>query len=107
MPESNEQSTNWESEILDLLNELTAAQDEMLSLLSRKRQVMAEGQSPEAIAVQPEEAELCDRLLACHSRRHALLEQAASDGLPHDSIQDLVQSLPSRPPGELERYGSF
>jgi len=93
----------WETEVAELLNELSNVQGELLQMLERKRVLLVSG-DPVAIAdVQADEQKLLDRLQACHDRRTALLSQAAADGRPSDSIGSLTASLPKAPRAALGR----
>lgn len=102
MTECSAQSTNWETQILDLLNDLTSTQDELLGLLGRKRDVMARGSMTEMADMEPAEEELRSRLADCNTRRGDLLKTAASEGMPSESLEHLAKSLPARKLPELD-----
>lgn len=85
---------HWESELAELLNRLSNAQQSLLGLLDRKREMLIKRDHTSLSALLPEEEHLCAELQACHDRRQQLLEQAAADGMPADSIRSLAQSLP-------------
>jgi hypothetical protein len=84
----------WESELAGLLNELSAVQDELLEFLAAKRRLLVNVDTAGLAAMQPREEELTARLQACHQYRTRLLQRAAAEGLPSDSIQSLTSSLP-------------
>ena len=85
---------NWESDLAELLDRLAAAQQNLLGLLSRKH-TMLRSRDHEALAtLAEEEHQLCCELQACHDQRQLLLERAAAEGLPADSIQSLADALP-------------
>lgn len=93
----------WESELAGLLEELTQVQDELLEVLSRKRQCMAAGDQQKMAEVQPVEEQLCQRLQGCHDRRSALLTQARQQGLPSGSLGELASVLGREKRGRIER----
>lgn len=96
-----EQATevDWERELADLLAELSSVQDDLLEVLSEKRGRMASGDMAGMNALASREAQLCDRLEACHRERSRLLHSAASCGLPGDSMTSLASALPGHPAG--------
>jgi hypothetical protein len=85
---------HWETELAQLLNRLSDTQQSLLGLLDRKREMLLTRDHAALSALLPEEEHLCAELQACHDRRQQLLEQAAADGMPADSIRSLAQSLP-------------
>lgn len=88
------QTTDWETEIADLLTELSTVQEELLAALTAKRAAMVAGDLEELGAVQAREEILGERLEACHQRRGALLEEAGEQGLPSESIAQLATTQP-------------
>jgi len=97
---------NWESELAELLGRLSNAQQQLLSLLSSKHDLLMSRDHEGMAKLAVEEESLCTELQACHEQRQQLLEQAALAGLPSDSIQSLTEALPGedakklRPPVE-------
>jgi hypothetical protein len=87
--------TAWDAEILNLLGELSAAQNDLLDLLVDKRKSLAAGDRQRLVPLQVREQALIDRLSACQQRRQRLLDRAASEGLPSDSIQSLAGQVPA------------
>jgi len=85
---------NWEAELADLLNRLSTSQQQLLSLLSTKHDLLMRRDHDGLADLASKEEEFCAELQACHQRRQKLLEQAALAGLPSDSIQSLSESLP-------------
>lgn len=83
----------WESELASLLSRLSAAQHQLLALLSRKHQYLLNRDHRSLNALMPEEQALCGELQACHARRQELLAHAEAAGLPGDSIQSLAGAL--------------
>jgi hypothetical protein len=101
-----ESRDSFESDIAGLLSELSAVQTDLLGVLTHKRQALAAGDGAALTSTVPREQELVTRLQACQDRRQRLLSQAASQGLPSDSIKSLSKSLPTntrnRLRGELD-----
>jgi len=91
--EDRTSNVDWETDLVDLLNELSAVQDEMLTSLTQRCERMVQCDVKEMAAMQPQEEQLAQRLDACHRRRKKLLDQAAAEGLPSDSIQKLASAL--------------
>ncbi len=83
----------WESELSDLLSELSATQDELLRLLGRKRELLIKSDTAGLAELQEAEQQLIDPLQRCQQRRSSLLERAAREGLPSESIQSLAVAL--------------
>lgn len=96
-----------EGDIAGLLNQLAGVQGDLLELLSDKRRLIAAGDGAALATFGGREQGLIDRLQACQQRRQQLLDQAAADGLPADSIHSLAKSLPgdrrSRMQSEIEQ----
>jgi hypothetical protein len=87
-------NASWESELGQLLRDLSTAQQELLDVLAEKRRCLAEFDVPGIAALAPREHELSERLAACQQRRLAILAGAAQRGLPAESLRSLVASLP-------------
>ena len=84
---------NWTAELAELLGRLSKTQNQMLSLLANKREMLMERNHEGLAALAVDEASLCEELKSCHEQRQYLLDQAASAGLPSDSIQSLATAL--------------
>lgn len=84
-----------EREILELINELSQVQEEMLDFFTRKRQAMAKGDTSEQERFSEEESSLNDRLTACHQRRTELLSRDGSNTQPVESLSQMVERLPN------------
>jgi hypothetical protein len=87
--------TTWETEVAELLTELSAAQDELFDILAKKRTLLIQSDHSGLTAMLPQEAQLIDKMQACAQRREGLLARAKKEGLPSDSISALTESLPS------------
>jgi hypothetical protein len=85
----------FDTELAELLTELSDAQQELLSLLGEKRVALMSANTAYLARLQPREVGLIDRLQACQARRWTLLEQAKQDGLPSGSLADLAQAMPA------------
>ena len=93
--QATQRTTDWEAAIADLLDELSTVQEGLLATLTSKRDVLAAGDVKALESLQQREQELGERLQACHDQRAALLQQAAQQGLPSDSISRLASALPN------------
>lgn len=85
---------DWDSELAQLLVRLNSTQQQLLTLLERKRQFLFDRDHQGLASLLPQEEALSEELQACYQQRQELLEQAASAGLPADSIQSLARALP-------------
>jgi hypothetical protein len=94
---------NWEQELALLLSDLSNVQTELLELLAEKRQFMARNEIDGMLALQEREQQLGLRLQACQDRRGELLALAATQGLPHDSLENLATSLTAGKRGQVQR----
>jgi hypothetical protein len=88
------EDVNWASELAALLARLSAAQRELLSLLSTKREMIVERDHNGLAALAAREGELAAELQACQARRLQLLAEADRAGLSAGSIAELTDSLP-------------
>ncbi|OHB65928.1 MAG: hypothetical protein A2V70_03040 [Planctomycetes bacterium RBG_13_63_9] len=86
--------TSWESELADLLTDLLAVQDELLGILTRKRELLRAADVEGLAAVGRQEEELIRALQECLLRREELLARAGREGLPSASIKTLTRALP-------------
>jgi hypothetical protein len=87
-------AVDWEANVASLLNDLSSVQSSLLETLRRKRDLLVKGDTAGMAQLQLDEEQLLVRLQACHDRRAGMLEEAASEGLPSDSIRSLTGSLP-------------
>jgi hypothetical protein len=85
---------NWESELATLLGRLSAAQRELLSLLSMKRTMIVNRDHQGLLTLSAREGELAAELQACQVRRQQLLSDADHAGLPASSLEELSDALP-------------
>ncbi len=86
--------TSWESELAELLNDLLAVQDDLLAILTKKCELLANCDADGLAAVGQQEEELVESLKECLARREALLARARLDGFPAGNIQALAGALP-------------
>lgn len=94
---------NWEIEVASLLEQLSAAQRELLALLATKRQLIVDRNHQALAELAPREQELGAELLACQERRLQLLELADAAGLPGKNLQQLSAALPQRAADSLRQ----
>ncbi|MBN2295914.1 MAG: flagellar export chaperone FlgN [Pirellulales bacterium] len=85
----------WDSELANLMTDLLATQEETLSVLARKRELLITGDGEGLAALGIEEQQLVERLKDSLKRREQLLKLAAEQGLPHKNLQTLSESLPN------------
>jgi flagellar biosynthesis/type III secretory pathway chaperone len=85
---------DWETELAELLTELSAAQDELLDLLQAKQGLLVNADAAGLAAIGDREAQLVARLEACHDHRARMLDQAATDGGPAENLRTLAARLP-------------
>jgi flagellar biosynthesis/type III secretory pathway chaperone len=98
---------DWEQAIGDLLTELSGAQDELLSVLNDKRQLLGRSDMNGLDAIADRERQVLARLQHCHDQRARLLQRSADEGEPAQSLRDRAQHLPAAQAGPLrERLDS-
>jgi hypothetical protein len=96
-------SPSWETELAQFLTELSATQDELLAVLSRKLEYLATADSKGLDELGVVELALGERLQACYRRRCEMLERAGREGLPSDSLTSLASVLPGERRKPLEK----
>jgi hypothetical protein len=96
-------SASLESDLASLLTDLLAGQDQLLEILSHKRQLLGAADVEGLAAIAPEEQRLVGVLQDCLERRERLLSRAADDGLPSISVRALTEALPGEQRGKLGR----
>jgi hypothetical protein len=87
-------STTWETKLAALLERLSAAQRELLSLLAIKRELLLRREHQALSELAPREQLLGEELRACLAERQQLLAAADAAGMPHDSLEKLSATLP-------------
>jgi len=93
----------WETQLAELLSELSAAQDDLLDVLTEKRRWMVAADAGQMADLEQREQKVIAALQACEQKRSGLLEQAAAQGLPADSIRSLTTSLPGGKADNLDK----
>ena len=93
--------TAWESELASFLTELSSVQDESLQVLSTKRELLVSADLEGLAEVARREQVLIERLQGCLDRRAELLNRAAKEGLPSESLRSLAAALPDDDRKEL------
>ncbi|MEX2175123.1 MAG: flagellar export chaperone FlgN [Pirellulaceae bacterium] len=81
---------DWEADIGSLLDELSSVQDELLAVLSSKREQLAVADLAGLAETQKREEELARRLEQCQHRRGEILAAAREAGLAGDSLSKLA-----------------
>lgn len=94
---------HWEREISALLNELSGTQGDLLLLLDEKRRLLVARDAAALTELAPREAAIVARLQACQERRRDLLNRAAEQQLPSDSIRSLAKTLPEPAQREMSQ----
>lgn len=100
-PPVADEGSSWDSQVGDLLTEISNVQSELLQVLHEKRERLAAVDLPGLAALQPREQALVERLDACQQRRRELLSQAAAAGRPADSLGKLAESAERSVRGKL------
>jgi len=98
---SNSSPQDWHQHIADLLGELSATQDELLQLLTQKREAMVASDMEAMDGLQDREVQLGQRLQEIQSRREVLLKQAKEQGLPSDNLGAVLASVGDAEDGKL------
>lgn len=88
--------TAWDSELARFLTDLSTVQDETLEILTKKREMIATANLEGLAEIGQREQAVIEKLQQCLDRRQALLDRAADEGLPSDSIRSLTAALPQR-----------
>ena len=95
--------TAWETELADLLNELSSTQDELFDVLQQKRKFLMSADTAGMQSLQSRERDIVSRLEACQRQRAELLARGGQDGLPSDSVRSLAAALPNSARRELSK----
>lgn len=92
---------SWEKDITALLNELTGTQADLLALLDEKRRLIVSRNAAALAEIAPREEAMIVRLRACQDHRRELLDRAANEQLPSDSIRALAKVVPEPARAEI------
>ena len=95
-------TAQYETDIAALLAELSAVQEDLLTLLAEKRDLMAAGDLGGLKAAQRRAETLIDRLTVCQERRQGLLALAGKEGLPAESVRALATAVAESDPDKLD-----
>ena len=93
----------WETSLVELLEELTDVQDELLEVLRQKRQQMASADAAGMETLQQREEQLGQRLQECHQRRETMLDEARNAGLPGENLRRLATAIDKENTGGLRK----
>jgi hypothetical protein len=94
-------TTSCESQLAALLERLSAAQRDLLSLLAAKRELIVRRDHSGLDGLAAREEQLGEELRACLAERERLLAEADAQGLPNQSLADLSAALPKSGSAEL------
>ncbi|NMC19030.1 MAG: flagellar protein FlgN [Thermogutta sp.] len=86
-------SSNWDTQLASMLNELSDLQRHSLDVLERKRRALATADMEGLARTTEEEGRIVERLQSFVARREALLEQAQREGLPCRGIRELATAV--------------
>lgn len=92
--------SSWDVELAEFLTDLSVVQSQSLETLSRKRELLVSADVEGLAALAGQEEQIIERLQECLDRRRSLLERAAAEGLPDDSLKSLVKALPGDQAGD-------
>ena len=95
-------SQDLENDVAQLLVDLTRAQEELLQVLRRKRDMMAQCDVEGITQLQSSEEELNARLEQLHERRAQLLQRATNEGLEAETLRELTARLPTAEANDWE-----
>jgi flagellar biosynthesis/type III secretory pathway chaperone len=98
---ATETTLDWEAELGALLDELAGAQEELLAVLTTKREQLARVDLAGLAQTQGREEELIRRLATCQERRADLIAAARKAGLEGDSLGKLAGLASSGRRGKL------
>jgi hypothetical protein len=100
----NNNAHDWHQHISALLNELTGTQDELLQLLTQKREAMVASDMEAMEGLQERELQLGQTLQEIQDRRQQLLNQAKEQGLPADNLGAVLASVGDDENGGVGRH---
>lgn len=101
MPITPEPSArDMDSQLAELLQELSQVQGELLEVLTEKRQYILRGDAKAMSGLAEKETGIMNRLEACHRRRGHLLSEAKTSGHSAASLTDLARQISKPSPGE-------
>jgi flagellar biosynthesis/type III secretory pathway chaperone len=95
---------DWERDLTALLNELSATQSDLLTLLDEKRRLIVARDTAALATIASREEAIVSRLQTCQAHRRELLDRAASQQLPSDSIRSLAKVLPDHARREMTEH---
>jgi flagellar biosynthesis/type III secretory pathway chaperone len=87
------QAGDLDSQLADLLRELSDVQGDLLRVLAEKRQFILRGDTLAMTSMAVREAEIVGRLEACHHRRGSLLSEATASGVSAGTLSDLAKRI--------------
>lgn len=94
--------TTLEVKVAKLLSDILATQDDLLQLLSKKRELLMAKDMKGLESILPEEERLASMLQDSIVRRGELLKEAKMEGMRGTSLQSIARSLPPEQRGDLD-----
>ena len=85
--------SNWRNQLRKFLGETLQAQKDVAELLERKRELFMKNDLAAIGALAKEEQTAADRLKQCLAEREKLLQYAAAEGLPSQSVELLAKAV--------------
>ena len=85
--------SGWRKQLADFLGATLQAQKDTAALLERKRELFAKNNLAAVGELAREEQAAGDRLKQCVAERDKLLQYAAAEGLPSQSIETLAKAV--------------
>jgi flagellar biosynthesis/type III secretory pathway chaperone len=85
--------THWRKQLAGFLGETLQAQKDIVALLERKCELFAKNDPAAVGALAKEEQAAADRLKQCLAEREKLLQYAAAEGLPAQSVEVLAKAI--------------
>ena len=99
--EVQSEAISWEDAIGELLRQLSDVQQEVLDVLSEKREFLVNADTQGMASLQEREQSLVNKLQHCQHIREKLLQRARGEGLPSDNVRTLCEIVPRGSRGEL------
>lgn len=90
-----------ENDLVELLEELSSTQSELLQLLAAKRKCMVKSDLEGMQSLEERQVRLCERLELCQQRRSELLLSARGQGVAAETLSQLALRLEGSPNASL------
>ena len=83
----------WQTELIAFLEQLQAAQNEIMALADKKRQLFGNNDMVAIANMVADEQSGVVKMRECLAKREKLLQYAAAEGLPSESIEVLAKEV--------------